>query len=219
MIVFITNNVDLDTHFPSCGIITSGTANENVSRYTYGASGGISISGSINTPKLIDFVFGSGGIRVGGFSEGFRTIEKLCFKSQNKESGLSILFDTWDGLGNQLRTDVPATEVDSKGVYFLDYELPIKDNYLLMIAKEDDGDYLTPAVKKIGNPSTDKIYYADRLLRTGLTIAYKAYDINDSILQSGNLTEVGSGFYNADVTSLVGIYYFRVLPLTEVVNS
>jgi len=218
MILWSINNENSDTFFASGGSAIGGAGIETSSAHFYVGSGALTVNG-ISEFKQVDLLFGSGGILLGGKAEAFSTTERLYYKSQDKQTGLSVTFDIRNGTGTLLDQDVPASgEIGTKGIYFLDYQSPVNDDYILIVGKVNNGDYPMSGVKKIGAP-TAKIHYAHHDFDTGLTLGYRAYDINDSILQSGNLTEIGSGFYEADVSAIPGTYYFRVFPLTEVVHS
>lgn len=150
-----------------------------------------------------------------------KTVEKnttfnIFYSGKNRQSGLTVSFDIWDDSAGVRGSSISATEIGSKGVYKASFTAPNENLYLLI--KGTDGSQSSAMVVQVGAPATRKAFHNPRFFETGQTISYAVYDESETILQSGNLTEITAGFYSADISALTVPFYFRVSPLTDIVK-
>jgi len=136
---------------------------------------------------------------------------RFFYKTDNLASGQNVIFNIWDGTGGVIVSNaLPDAEVGTEGVYYIDVVAPDANTYLLTIASNDG---LSPEsqVVKVGNPSL-KAWYVQGAFEGGRQIAYEIYDSTDTVLSSGFLTNVVSGFYYAETQGLAEPHFFEVYP-------
>lgn len=184
----------------SGGAMSGGNA--KVTPFNMDAGGGALVSGSSKVSPFDEIA--SGGAILKGTADVELVGEKVVrfhYKAFNLQSDQNVVFDVWDQNGVVLGAALPAIEIDSKGVYYLDFATPLTDLYLLAKGRLAIGTKEAAIVETCGNPS-ETVFWADEQFRTGLITPYEIYDADGTIEQSGNLTEVAGGFYKADVSSL-----------------
>ena len=85
-----------------------------------------------------------------------RCIEKnisnnFYYKADDLTSGELVKFNIWNDIGDQLVVDELATsEISTQGVYYLTYEVPDYDGYLLVKGEITDGSGARGSVVKCG---------------------------------------------------------------------
>ena len=135
---------------------------------------------------------------------------RLFYHTDGLETGQSVIFDIWNDSGIQLYDDVAATEIGAEGVYYLDITSPASDLYLLVVGSNNHF-YPKAEVIKVGSPNL-KAFYVQGTFKAGLTIPYEIYNESDTVLASGNLTSIVSGFYSANTEGLVTPWFLEVPP-------
>ncbi len=132
------------------------------------------------------------------------------YKTENNQSGSTIVFNIWNDTGTQLVTDEIADgEISTQGVYEFDFTTPNSDVYLLVTGAVQGGIEPRPLTVKVGTPVIEKVFFAEKNLEASLTIPYNIFNFSGTSLQSGNLTNITNGFYSADVTSLAKPWVFE----------
>ena len=74
------------------------------------------------------------------------TVRVYYYQPNNVVSGLDIVFDVWEETGIALYSSVPATELDSRGLYYADILTPNADVYIFGVGRESDSDLKSPFV-------------------------------------------------------------------------
>lgn len=139
---------------------------------------------------------------------------ELFYRAKNLAAGKNVIFNIWDDTGSHLLVDEPATEITPNGVYYILYTSPNADTYICVKAEIDDGTNARSQIVKVGNP-TRQTFYSDTEFEDGKTFAYEIYDETPTTLQSGNLTDLGNGFYKTTASGLPSLWFFEVHPLIK----
>lgn len=138
---------------------------------------------------------------------------RIFYAADDLTSGLAVTFSIWDDSGNSLYSNVSAdAEVGTEGIYYYDLITPSSDLYLLIIGS-NSGVAPEAQIVKVGTP-TGKAFYVQGNFESGKIIGYEIYDSTDSILDSGNLTDIVAGFYSASTNGLAEPWFFEVFPYT-----
>jgi hypothetical protein len=138
-----------------------------------------------------------------------QTLEKdtnvrLYYKSNNTASGLDVVFNLWDFDSNPILTNAPAAgEIGTKGLYHINFTTPNTDTYLVGTGEVLGGKLSEkkPIVLKVGVPE-QQLFFVDAEYATGRTVPYQIYTIAGAVADSGNLSELVSGFYYTGVDAL-----------------
>lgn len=141
------------------------------------------------------------------------TQNNFYYKADDLNSGELVKFNIWNDSGGQLASDQLATsEINSQGVYYLAFNVPDYDGYLLVKGETTGGSGARGAVVKVGNPAQEKAFYIDKKFKSNLFLEYEVYDDVPTTLASGNMTPIIAGFYSADVTGLLKPWFFEIYP-------
>lgn len=147
-----------------------------------------------------------------------RCIEKnaqnnFYYKADDLNSGELVKFNIWNDSGAQLATDQLATsEINSQGVYYLTFNVPDYDGYLLVKGEITSGSGARGTVVKVGSPAQEKAFYIDKKFKSNLSLTYEVYDSVPTTLATGAMELIVSGFYYADVSGLVKPWFFEIYP-------
>ena len=135
------------------------------------------------------------------------------YKADDLNSGELVKFNIWNDSGNQLASDQLATsEINSQGVYYLTFNVPDYDGYLLVKGETTCGSGARGTVVKVGNPAQEKVFYIDKKFKSNIVLEYEVYDDVPIILASGDMTPIIAGFYSANVTGLLKPWFFEIYP-------
>lgn len=140
---------------------------------------------------------------------------KIYYKSHDLASGLNVVYNIVGDDSIYYSLNTPASsEIDAKGVYYLNFISPNKNLYLMCKIGLSNGTENRGLILRVGEPIQQKLFYVDDRFQGGKTLGYEVFNLNGDILQNGNLLdEYNTGFYSADVTSLEnGTYFFKVEP-------
>lgn len=135
---------------------------------------------------------------------------RIYYKTNALATGQNVVFNVWNHNGIQLTTNLQGTEIGTDGVYYIQYRASSSSGYLL-ITGSNNGNSLQADVVEVGGPSK-KAWYVNGRFSIGQIIPYEIYDATGNAIVSGTLTNVASGFYNADVEGLPEPWFFEVYP-------
>jgi|APSaa5957512535_1039671.scaffolds.fasta_scaffold145599_1 hypothetical protein len=139
---------------------------------------------------------------------------RIFYAADNLITGLSVTFNIWNDSGVPLNSNQPAlSEVGSEGIYYLDITTPSTDQHLLIIGS-NSGVAPKAEIVKIGSPNS-KAFYVHGSFTENITIGFDIYDSSNSIVSTGVLDEIVSGFYSTDTQGFSEPWFFEVFPLTS----
>jgi hypothetical protein len=139
---------------------------------------------------------------------------RIFYAADDLTTGLSVVFSVWDDSGASLNSNQPAlAEVGNEGIYYLDITTPATDKYLLIIGS-NSGVNPKAEIVKIGTPNA-KAFYVHGSFKEGSEIGYEIFDSTDSLISSGILDGITSGFYSTDTQGFSEPWFFEVFPLTS----
>lgn len=144
--------------------------------------------------------------------------QRIFYKDAYLRTNRSVIFSAWNEFGVSLFLNANyLNQISNYGVYYYDFVTPNTDSYVISLGT--DGEDPQGLILKVGNPLDDLAFYLRGDLAENISTTYEIFNEASSVISSGTMENVASGFYKVNVTGLVKPWFLEVNESLDVESS